>query len=30
MDYKQTLIIAHEIAVKYGVAEDVNWKPKED
>lgn len=30
MDYKQTLIIAHEIAVKYGCADNINWKPKED
>lgn len=27
---RNTLITAHDIAVKYGVAENPEWKPKEE
>lgn len=30
MNYKDILIEAHQIAVKYGCAENPEWQPKED
>lgn len=27
---RNTLITAHDIALKYGVADNIEWKPKEE